>query len=117
MYGALLYLWLITERAYAQSPIATYCNILHPGCGGGRLFIVQLANRVIDVVSVLIIGFAVTEVVKAGILLITSGYNEENRGKAKTNVMTALLGVILAVLAKTIVYFVGDFITTYAPPL
>lgn len=109
--------WLFSEQAYAQSPIATYCNILHPGCGAGRLFIIQIANRVIDMVAVLIVAFAATQIIKAGILLISSGYNEENRGKAKTYVQNALIGLFLAFVGRTVVFFVADFVSQYAPPL
>ena len=106
--------WLIDTAAAQQTPISDYCGQLHPGCGAGKFFIIQLANRAIDLISTVIGAAAVVMIIWGAIRIITSGGNDEGKTQGRQIIINALIGLALAVLAKVIVYFVADFIATYS---
>ncbi len=109
-------LGLLIQTAYAQqTPIAPYCSALHPGCGAGRVFLIQLANRIINIASGVVGALAVGMLIWGAIKMITSGGNEEGKTQGRTIITTALVGVVLAIMAQALVQFVANFVLDVVP--
>ena len=107
-----LLLSAIVPTALAQSPIKDYCQELHPGCGAGSAFVIQLANRVIDVVSSVVGIAAVLAFLWGAVKIITSGGGDEGRNQGKNIIIAALAGVFFALMGQILVLFVEDFVLT-----
>lgn len=107
--------WLI-PKAYA-SPITDYCQALHPGCGSGRYFIIDLANGVVNFLSTIVGGAAVLALIWGAIRILSSGGNDEGKNQGKTIIIAALAGLVLALAGKTFVYFVAEFVEMYSSDL
>ena len=105
----------VSNVAHAESPIRQYCEGLHDGCGAGSAFAVQLGNRVIDFISEIIGGAAVIQLIWGAIKLITAGGEEEGKTKAKTIIAAALVGIFLAIMGKSFVYFLAAFFRDNTP--
>lgn len=101
---------LLVTVAYATNPATKYCLTLHPGCGAGRWFIVQIANQVIKMISTTIGGVAVVAFVWGTIRIVSSGGNDEGRNQGKSIITAALIGVFLALMGRAFVTFVDAWV-------
>ena len=93
-----------------QDWLTSYCETLHPGCGAGSEFIVQIAERVIDVVLDIIGGVAVIMFLWGAGMITTSGGNDERKTQGKDIIIAAIIGVFLAVIGNVILEFVANFV-------
>ena len=106
MYSLYFLLRYAVQVVYAaDSPIKKYCETLHPGCGAGAAFIVQLAVRVGDIITELMGGVAVIMFIWGAIRMVTSGGNDEGRTKGKNIMIASLIGVFFAIMANSILSF------------
>ena len=103
-----------TKALANDNPIRQYCEELHPGCGAGSDFAIQLAVRTVDIISDLIGAAAVVAVLWGAARIVASAGNDEGRNEGQKIILTALVGVFLALIGKGLVLFVGDFVGTYA---
>jgi hypothetical protein len=101
----------LIEKAYAQNAWQLYCSQLGGYCGSGRAFIIQLATRVEQMVVQFIGGAAVLAVIYGGIRIITSGGDDSKRDEGKKIIEIALIGLVLAILAHSLVLFVAGFVS------
>ena len=104
----LLLAQLLVPTAYAQNAWAEYYSIFG-GSGSGQSFIVDLAIRAANFFLLLITGGAILAIMWAGIRMTTSAGNEEVKENAKKTIQLALLGAILAIMAKSIIAFTAAF--------
>ena len=104
---------LLTQTAYANglqsNPLQIYCQALGTSCGTGRSFLIDLASTVEALIVTLIGGAAVLAVIYGGILIITSSLDESKRETGKKVIEVALIGLVFALLAHSVVIFVGNF--------
>lgn len=80
----------------------------HTSAGNGALALIAL--RIISFVLSLIGGAATAVMIYAGIKMVMSRGQDEGLSEAKKIALYALLGVILALLADVIVFFVCSFL-------
>jgi len=99
--------------AFAQFSYVQYCQTLHPGCGAGSAFIIQLAARVIDIVSEVMGVASVVFFLWGAFKMVTSGGNDEGRTEGKNIMIASLIGVALAVLGEGIVMFAANFAASW----
>lgn len=103
----------LVPKVYADSAFDEYCGILHPGdCSGSSAFAVQFALQVGNFFAMLIAGAAVLAIMYAGIKLMVAGGNDQGKEDAKKIIITALIGLVLAIGAEMLISFVSDFVQT-----
>jgi len=93
-----------------QDWLTAYCEALHPGCGAGSEFLVQIAERVADLVLDIIGGVAVIMFLWGAQQIVTSGGNDERKNQGKDIILAALIGIFLAVVGNVVLSFVGTFV-------
>lgn len=106
---------LFIEHAHAQVGSGpgvdqmwqTICSTL-PYCNVGTSAPAFFSQRIVNFVFPLIVGVAVCVIIYAGIKMITGG--EEGYGEAKTMIMYALAGIVLAILTSAIFVFIGGYL-------
>lgn len=101
---------LFTQTAHAANPFKQYCDALGPNCGSGTVFIVELAVRTEMLLAQLLGGAATLAVIYGAIMIITSSIDESRRDTGKKVIQFALIGLVLVVLAHSIIYFIGKFV-------
>lgn len=75
-------------------------------CGGGGGTIEKAMKAAINIFSI-VVGFAaVIVVIISGLRFITSGGDAANVAKARSGLIYAIVGLVLVVMAQTIVHFV-----------
>lgn len=98
----------------ANAVWAQVCTML-PYCGGGFDGVKVITTIVSNVILWMIGPAAVIIILYASIRLVTSGGNDETvRKSLKEIILYALLGLILAILADTIVKYVYNLIARIA---
>lgn len=87
--------------AFVQKKAAEVAGSGDPFFGGGGIItgLVDTISWVVGVVSVIM-------VVAGGLKFVTSGGNQQSVQSAKSTVIYALIGLVVAILAKTLVTFV-----------
>src|SRR3989338_7207768 len=99
---------LIT-KAYAafdfQEALNGYCDAVWGDCNasdwkGDETFLAQFVKRTGDFFAVLIAGTAVIAIIYASINLPTSAGNDQGKEEAKKILKTAIIGLILALVAE-----------------
>lgn len=99
------------DAADGVDRLKKYWSIFGDGAGGSNLLI-AFAERVAEMVFLLIGGISVIGVLQGAIKIVTSGGNDEGRNKGKTMIISALIGVGLAVLGTALVAFVKTFLVS-----
>ena len=111
----LFLLGFLPQRAFAAISVPQafqqYCSALGSYCGSGRGFLIQLAERVETLVTEVIGGLAVVAFLYGAVRMVFSGIDESGREQGKTIMKVAATGLVLAILAHTIVQFVADFVS------
>lgn len=87
-----------------QAKNSAVCNVdpKHDPLTGSDGLIVSIANIIAFVAGVA----AVIIIIVAGIQLVTSGGDSQKAKSARSTVLHALIGLVIVVLARTIIYFV-----------
>lgn len=114
-------------NAYAQNPLAKYCNAITPTGGFGfgvpslcassqaeaealvGAFAVGIANMLLTVIGTA----CVLAVIWGGMMIITKGDTGKEEGKKI--VFAAVLGLILAVTAEAFVLFIAHAVRSVSP--
>lgn len=76
------------------------------GCGGGQSAISNVASRVVSLISYLAGIIAVIMLIISGVKYTTSGGDSNKVSSAKTTLIYALVGIVVAALAQVLVHFV-----------
>lgn len=114
-------------HAYAQNPLAKYCNAITPTSGFGfsvgslcassqaeaealvGAFAVGIANMLLTVIGTA----CVLAVIWGGMKIITGG--DQGKEEGKKIVFAAVLGLILAVTAEAFVLFIAHTVRSVSP--
>jgi hypothetical protein len=94
--------------ASSASAIDKYCSALHWACSSGDVtnnFVARIANQSMALIQSILGAVAVVAIIYAGVLIATSGANEEGRNKGKNIIITTVTGVILAIIATEVIGF------------
>ena len=96
---------LVTDRASAADPNVwgIYCNTFG-ACGGGKTFLMDLAGRTATFIFQLVGGGAVLSVLYGSVRLVFGG--EGAKDEAKKIIQYALGGLVLAIMAWSIVWYI-----------
>lgn len=112
---------LITFSAPALVPIAVYADTTTQqgictgvnaatdtgNCGGnGGLQLGDIAQRIVNILSIIVGIVAVIMIIFGGFRYITSGGDSGNVSSAKNTLIYAIVGLIIVALAQVIVHFV-----------
>lgn len=81
------------------------------GCGDNGQQLSNVLHTIINIFSAVVGIVAVIMIIVAGLQFITSNGNPQNVSKARTSLIYALIGIVVVVLAQTIVHFVFDQVT------
>lgn len=92
----------VANGASAASGTVVDCN----ETGGGGSTINALAQKVVNIFSILVGGVAVIMIIYGGFRYITSGGDSGNVGNAKNTLIYAVVGLVIVALAQIIVHFV-----------
>jgi len=112
--------FLVTKAAAADgdtvgNPFERYCRILYDDgdqvCSSGAGFLGILAERSITFFATLIGGASILVIIYGSIRLITSAGNDQGKETAKNIIIAALVGLIFAIAAHSIMYFVDQFVS------
>ncbi|MEI8230596.1 MAG: hypothetical protein WCG83_05705 [Candidatus Peregrinibacteria bacterium] len=106
---------LIIPRAYAADASfwGVYCTAFG-ACGEGRTFLMDLAGRVATMVFMLIGGGCVLVIIYAAVRMVGSGIDDSGHTEAKKTITNAVVGLVLAIMAWSIVNYVGRLVTLIA---
>ncbi len=96
----------------ADTPVQQICNGIgladngSGSCGDNGMQFQKVLNNVVNFLSIAIGIAAVLMIVIGGLRFITSGGDANKVTGAKNTIVYALIGLVIVVLAKTIVFFV-----------
>lgn len=113
----LFYLLSVTiQTALAEgSAFGIYCSKLNSFCGNGRLYLVSLATRLINVLIVpLVGGIAVIAILWASIKMTASFGNDQGKEDAKKIIGYAVVGMVLCIAGYYVVHWVCEFVAASA---
>ncbi len=109
--------WFALAGATAFAPIASAVNLGSDDPGGdlpsGTVNLRQLILNILAWVLNFLALLAVIFIIIAGIRLIVSQGDDDQKGKAKKTIMYVIIGLIVIILARVIV----GFVTTEVPNL
>ncbi len=97
---------LLVAKAFALLPpeCPDGINCTDDGVAGIRNAILRVVKTVLDFVLLL----AVVYVIVAGIRLVVSGGDDGEKDKAKKTIIYVIIGIIIVLLARVIVTFIGN---------
>ena len=99
------------ETAFAQDAWGIYCDALETACGSGKMYVAQLAVRVIDAIIIpLVGGIAVIAVLWASVKMTASFGNDQGKEDAKKIVGYAVVGIVLSITGYSIVKWICELI-------
>ena len=81
-----------------------------PDTGGGETNLATAVTNIIKGILMLLGIIAVIVIVIAGLRLLVGGADEQQRTKARDQILWAIVGLVIIVLASAIVTFVEDSI-------
>ena len=88
-----------------------YCTVLHSDCGAGAAFPALFAMRAAHFFLILIGSVAVLAIIYGGFKIITSAGNDQGAEEAKQIITAAAIGLVLAVAAESIIWYIARFVT------
>lgn len=100
--GALAASQLLFAKAFAALPDPPPITGLRPQTDI-KAALVDIITRVLDFILIIAVIF----VIVAGIRLIVSGGNDEQKDKAKKTIIYVIIGIIVVLFARVIVTFVN----------
>ena len=107
---------LATASASADSPKAVVCSTLGGGtdCSGtptNGISLKQVVGAVVNILSLIVGIAAVITIIIAGLRMITANGDSSNIATARTAIIYAIIGLVVAAMAQFIVQFVLHKIT------
>jgi len=97
--------------AHAQNAYSQYCEALGTYCGDGRAFVIHLATRIETIIVQFIVGAAICAVIYGALKIVTSAGDDGKKEEGKNIIVTALIGLVLAIAAHAVISYVAGFLT------